>query len=197
MIPKPNDWGNNIDISGFFFLDLASSFTPDPDLAAFLDCLKARSSFLRLRRSLANVLATEALLKDDSGEIENLLFFDSSLGGFFSLLQCQYRRSNDEDYCRTHGSGAGRFWTPRPRAVRRSTWTCPLGGVRFGRREAPPRSWRLDAAARGDKQRIPETGGLFPGSSPVERVRRSLRHIRSSRRARDGATAIAGVSWRA
>ncbi|KAH7321377.1 family 1 glycosyltransferase [Stachybotrys elegans] len=37
LIPKPKDWGNNIDISGFFFLDLASSYTPPPDLAAFLD----------------------------------------------------------------------------------------------------------------------------------------------------------------
>lgn len=37
MIPKPNDWGRHIDISGFYFLDLATSYTPDPDLAAFLD----------------------------------------------------------------------------------------------------------------------------------------------------------------
>ncbi|KAF4121720.1 UDP:flavonoid glycosyltransferase YjiC, YdhE family [Geosmithia morbida] len=37
LIPKPNDWGSNIDISGFFFLDLASSFTPDPELGAFLE----------------------------------------------------------------------------------------------------------------------------------------------------------------
>lgn len=37
MIPKPNDWGSNIDISGFFFLDLATSYTPEPDLAAFLE----------------------------------------------------------------------------------------------------------------------------------------------------------------
>ncbi|RSL45948.1 hypothetical protein CEP51_016007 [Fusarium floridanum] len=36
LIPKPGDWGDNIDISGFFFLDLASSFTPPPDLDAFL-----------------------------------------------------------------------------------------------------------------------------------------------------------------
>ena len=36
LIPKPTDWGRNIDISGFYFLNLASSFTPDPDLAAFL-----------------------------------------------------------------------------------------------------------------------------------------------------------------
>jgi UDP:flavonoid glycosyltransferase YjiC (YdhE family) len=37
LIPKPNDWSMEINISGFYFLNLASSYTPDPDLAAFLD----------------------------------------------------------------------------------------------------------------------------------------------------------------
>ncbi|PFH62446.1 hypothetical protein XA68_13513 [Ophiocordyceps unilateralis] len=37
LIPKPNDWGSRIDISGFYFLDLASAFTPDPALGAFLE----------------------------------------------------------------------------------------------------------------------------------------------------------------
>lgn len=37
LISKPKDWGTNINIFGFFFLDLASDFTPDPDLKAFLD----------------------------------------------------------------------------------------------------------------------------------------------------------------
>ncbi|KAF5022977.1 hypothetical protein F66182_4975 [Fusarium sp. NRRL 66182] len=36
LIPKPNDWGRHIDIAGFYFLNLASSFTPDPELEAFL-----------------------------------------------------------------------------------------------------------------------------------------------------------------
>ena len=36
LIPKPKDWGPHISISGFFFLSLASKYTPDPDLAAFL-----------------------------------------------------------------------------------------------------------------------------------------------------------------
>lgn len=36
LIPKPSDWGNHIDISGFFFLSLASNYTPPEDLAAFL-----------------------------------------------------------------------------------------------------------------------------------------------------------------
>lgn len=37
LIPKPNDWGNTLDVSGFFFLNLASSFTPEPSLAEFLE----------------------------------------------------------------------------------------------------------------------------------------------------------------
>ncbi|KAK6849693.1 Sterol 3-beta-glucosyltransferase UGT80B1 [Apiospora arundinis] len=37
LIPKPNDWGNHIDIAGFYFLNLASNFTPEPALAAFLE----------------------------------------------------------------------------------------------------------------------------------------------------------------
>ncbi|KAL9631851.1 MAG: hypothetical protein Q9204_004040 [Flavoplaca sp. TL-2023a] len=37
LIPKPNDWGPHIDISGFYFLSLAGSFTPPPDLQTFLD----------------------------------------------------------------------------------------------------------------------------------------------------------------
>ena len=36
LIPKPADWGSYIDISGFFFLNLASNYIPAPDLAEFL-----------------------------------------------------------------------------------------------------------------------------------------------------------------
>lgn len=37
LIPKPKDWGNHINISGFYFLSLASNYTPPPDLKEFLD----------------------------------------------------------------------------------------------------------------------------------------------------------------
>ena len=37
LIPKPKDWGSHISISGFYFLNLATSYTPNPDLQAFLD----------------------------------------------------------------------------------------------------------------------------------------------------------------
>lgn len=36
LIPKPKDWGQHVSISGFFFLSLASSYTPEPELAAYL-----------------------------------------------------------------------------------------------------------------------------------------------------------------
>eukprot|EP01053_Blabericola_migrator_P013343 Blabericola_migrator_1__13342@NODE_940_length_5959_cov_113_267312_g652_i0_p1_GENE_NODE_940_length_5959_cov_113_267312_g652_i0NODE_940_length_5959_cov_113_267312_g652_i0_p1_ORF_typecomplete_len864_score135_03Glyco_transf_28/PF03033_20/2_4e38UDPGT/PF00201_18/2_3e25ATG_C/PF09333_11/3_4e03ATG_C/PF09333_11/1_7e03ATG_C/PF09333_11/1e11Glyco_tran_28_C/PF04101_16/4e06VPS13_C/PF16909_5/0_0014_NODE_940_length_5959_cov_113_267312_g652_i08893480 len=36
LIPKPRDWPENIICSGFYFLDLASDYTPDPILAKFL-----------------------------------------------------------------------------------------------------------------------------------------------------------------
>ena len=37
LIPKPKDWGDYIDISGFFFLNLATNYTPTPDLGEFLE----------------------------------------------------------------------------------------------------------------------------------------------------------------
>lgn len=37
LVPKPADWGDEIDICGFAFLDLASSFTPPDPLTKFLD----------------------------------------------------------------------------------------------------------------------------------------------------------------
>ena len=37
LIPKPADWGPEIDIAGFVFLDLAHSFKPPETLAKFLD----------------------------------------------------------------------------------------------------------------------------------------------------------------
>ncbi|KAG4028377.1 hypothetical protein MFRU_022g00950 [Monilinia fructicola] len=37
LVPKPKDWGPEIDIAGFVFLDLADSFKPPDDLIKFLD----------------------------------------------------------------------------------------------------------------------------------------------------------------
>ncbi|KIW63961.1 hypothetical protein PV04_08922 [Phialophora macrospora] len=37
LIPKPKDWGSHISVAGFYCLDLASDYTPAPDLQTFLD----------------------------------------------------------------------------------------------------------------------------------------------------------------
>lgn len=37
LVPKPKDWGPEIDIAGFTFLDLASNFEPPQELVEFLD----------------------------------------------------------------------------------------------------------------------------------------------------------------
>ncbi|KAI1781376.1 glycosyltransferase family 1 protein [Hypoxylon cercidicola] len=37
LVPKPDDWGEEIDVSGFVFLDLASSFEPPDELVNFLN----------------------------------------------------------------------------------------------------------------------------------------------------------------
>ncbi|KAL0059449.1 hypothetical protein AAF712_013793 [Marasmius tenuissimus] len=36
LVPKPRDWKSHIDVVGFYFLDLATSYKPPDDLAAFL-----------------------------------------------------------------------------------------------------------------------------------------------------------------
>jgi hypothetical protein len=41
-VPKPKDWGPEIDIAGFVFLDLASSFEPPKDLVTFLNAGEPR-----------------------------------------------------------------------------------------------------------------------------------------------------------
>ena len=37
LIPKPADWGPEVDLAGFVFLDLATNFKPPEDLVKFLD----------------------------------------------------------------------------------------------------------------------------------------------------------------
>ncbi|KAK0736862.1 hypothetical protein B0T21DRAFT_330480 [Apiosordaria backusii] len=37
LVPKPGDWGEEIEVAGFVFLDLASSFSPPGELVKFLE----------------------------------------------------------------------------------------------------------------------------------------------------------------
>jgi UDP:flavonoid glycosyltransferase YjiC (YdhE family) len=37
VLPKPKDWSENRTVSGFYFLNLATDYTPPPDLQSFLE----------------------------------------------------------------------------------------------------------------------------------------------------------------
>lgn len=37
LIPKPQDWADHIDVTGFTFLESGPSFQPEAELQAFLD----------------------------------------------------------------------------------------------------------------------------------------------------------------
>jgi len=37
LVPKPSDWPDYIDVSGFFFLDLGQNYKPSEDLIRFLE----------------------------------------------------------------------------------------------------------------------------------------------------------------
>ena len=43
LVPKPPDWGDEIDIAGYVFLDLASSYKPPDELTEFLNRSDDRS----------------------------------------------------------------------------------------------------------------------------------------------------------
>ena len=47
LVPKPGDWAPEIDIAGYVFLDLASSFKPPEQLTKFLDTRSEKPLILR------------------------------------------------------------------------------------------------------------------------------------------------------
>ncbi|KAF2850174.1 glycosyltransferase family 1 protein [Plenodomus tracheiphilus IPT5] len=75
LIPKPKDWGPEIDISGFVFLDLASSFTPPNDLKRFLD-----------DGDPPVYIGFGSIVVDDPDEFTNLIFDAVKMAGCRALV---------------------------------------------------------------------------------------------------------------
>lgn len=93
LVPKPNDWGRNVDVVGFFFLADQSSptgqgsppeYAPDPDLAAFLEagepplffgfgsCKMEEDVALRLTRAIVGAVeetGRRAILQEGWGKL--------------------------------------------------------------------------------------------------------------------------------
>ncbi|GAB0134164.1 hypothetical protein EsDP_00002546 [Epichloe bromicola] len=75
LIPKPDDWGKHIDISGFYFLNLASSYTPDPELTAFLEA-----------RPPPVYIGFGSIVVDDPNAMTRMIFDAVRLAGFRALV---------------------------------------------------------------------------------------------------------------
>jgi hypothetical protein len=75
LIPKPKDWGPEIDVTGFVFLDLASSFTPPDDLKAFLD-----------NGDPPVYIGFGSIVVDDPDEFTSLIFEAVKLAGCRALV---------------------------------------------------------------------------------------------------------------
>jgi UDP:flavonoid glycosyltransferase YjiC (YdhE family) len=75
LIPKPKDWGPEIDVTGFVFLDLASSFTPPDDLKNFLD-----------NGDAPVYIGFGSIVVDDPDEFTSLIFEAVKLAGCRALV---------------------------------------------------------------------------------------------------------------
>lgn len=75
LVSKPPDWGDEIDISGFVFLDLASSFTPPDALSAFLDA-----------GEMPIYIGFGSIVVDDADKFTDMIFEAVKLAGVRALV---------------------------------------------------------------------------------------------------------------
>ncbi|TRM59795.1 glycosyltransferase family 1 protein [Schizophyllum amplum] len=75
LVPKPTDWSNHIDVVGFYFLDLATSYTPPDDLAAFLSAGPAPV-----------YIGFGSVVVDDPAEMSRIIFEGTKRAGVRALV---------------------------------------------------------------------------------------------------------------
>ena len=75
LIPKPKDWGDNINIAGFYFLSLASSYQPPPELVAFLQS-----------GSIPIYIGFGSIVVDDPDGLTRTVFEATRLAGVRALI---------------------------------------------------------------------------------------------------------------
>ncbi|CAN8096391.1 unnamed protein product [Discula destructiva] len=75
LVPKPTDWSDDIDICGFVFLDLASSFTPPDPLAEFLDA-----------GEMPVYIGFGSIVVDDANKFTEMIFEAVKLAGVRALV---------------------------------------------------------------------------------------------------------------
>ncbi|KAI9167442.1 Sterol 3-beta-glucosyltransferase UGT80B1 [Paramyrothecium foliicola] len=75
IVPKPADWGDEVDVAGFVFLDLASSFKPPQDLQDFLDA-----------GDMPIYIGFGSIVVDDADRFTEMIFEAVKLAGVRALV---------------------------------------------------------------------------------------------------------------
>ena len=75
LVPKPADWGSEVDVSGFVFLDLASTFKPPTPLTNFLSSGDAPV-----------YIGFGSIVVDDANSFTNMIFEAVKLAGVRALV---------------------------------------------------------------------------------------------------------------
>lgn len=86
LVPKPADWGDEIDISGFVFLDLASTFTPPDPLTKFLQDGEAPV-----------YIGFGSIVVDDADKFTEMIFEAVKLAGVRALVSKGWGGLGGED----------------------------------------------------------------------------------------------------
>lgn len=86
LVPKPQDWGNEIGVSGFVFLDLASSYQPPQELADFLDAGEAPI-----------YIGFGSIVVDDAGDFTQMIFDAVQMAGVRALVSKGWGGLGDDE----------------------------------------------------------------------------------------------------
>ncbi|KAK4949172.1 hypothetical protein LTR66_014069, partial [Elasticomyces elasticus] len=86
LVPKPKDWGPEIDIGGFVFLDLASNFKPPKDLVEFLDAGEKPV-----------YIGFGSIVVDDPDRFTKMIFKAVELAGVRALVSKGWGKLGDKD----------------------------------------------------------------------------------------------------
>ncbi|KAI7556492.1 glycosyltransferase family 1 protein [Hortaea werneckii] len=75
LVPKPNDWGPEIDIAGFVFLEMANNFQPPKELTDFLDA-----------GDMPIYIGFGSIVVDDPDAFTNMIFDATKKAGVRALV---------------------------------------------------------------------------------------------------------------
>ena len=75
LVPKPRDWGPEIDVGGFVFLDLASKFEPSKELSDFLDAGEPPV-----------YIGFGSIVVDDPDKFTDMIFMAAEMAGVRALV---------------------------------------------------------------------------------------------------------------